>query len=105
MYWLEVSIAALAAIGTLSSTIFLIMALMGARRFHAIAAQQRAFEATLSDAQLPFVSILKPLHGLEPQLKENLESFFTQDYPEYEVLLAVDTEEDAALAIAKSVMD
>ena len=63
-----------------------------------------AFEATLGDAELPFVSLLKPLHGLEPQLEENLESFFAQRYPAFEVLFAVDHEDDAAIAVAERVM-
>jgi ceramide glucosyltransferase len=104
MHYFAILISAIATVGTLSSTVFLILALTGARRFHSIAAGQQSFEATLADAQLPFVSILKPLHGLEPQLEENLESFFTQDYPEFEVLFAVDHENDEALAVARRVM-
>jgi ceramide glucosyltransferase len=97
--------AVVATIGTLSSTIVLILALIGAHRFHKTAREQQQFEATLSDAQLPFVSLLKPLHGVEPQLEKNLESFFTQDYPDYEIIFAVDLEDDAALPIAHRVME
>ncbi len=105
MHWLGILIAAVATLGTLSSSVFLGLALIGARRFHAIAREQKAFEATLGDAELPFVSLLKPLHGLEPQLEENLESFFTQQYPEFEVLFAVDHDDDAAIAVARRVME
>jgi ceramide glucosyltransferase len=105
MHTLAILLAAIAAIGTISSTVFLALALIGARLFHRSARQQRAFEATLGDAQLPFVSLLKPLHGLEPQLEENLESFFTQDYPQFEVLFAVDHEDDAAAAVARRAME
>lgn len=104
MHWLALAIAAVAAIGTVSSTVFLALALIGARRFHAIAREQTRFDAALGDRQLPFVSVLKPLHGLEPQLEENLESFFTQDYPAYEILLAVDMDDDEALGVARTVM-
>lgn len=41
---------------------------------------------------LPPVSILKPVKGVEPGLHENIKSFCLQDYPEYEVLLG--SEED-----------
>jgi len=99
-----VVLAVIAAIFTLSSTIVLVLALIGARRFHALALKQQEFEATLTDANLPFVSLLKPLHGVEPQLEQNLESFFNQDYPDFEVVFAVDHEEDAAIAVAQSVM-
>jgi ceramide glucosyltransferase len=32
------------------------------------------------------VSVLKPLHGTEPGMEQNLETFFEQDYPEFELL-------------------
>jgi ceramide glucosyltransferase len=105
MHELAILAAVVATVGTLSSSVFLVLALIGARRFHAIAREQKDFEATLGDAQLPFVSLLKPLHGVEPQLEENLESFFTQQYPEFEVLFAVDEEDDAAIAVARRVME
>ena len=36
----------------------------------------------------PGISILKPLHGLDLGLEDNLRTFFTQDYPDYEILFA-----------------
>src|SRR5208337_3423161 len=105
MHGLAILIAAVAAVGTLSSTVFLVLALIGAGRIHAIARAQQEFEATLSDVQLPFVSLLKPLHGLEPQLEANLESFFAQNYPDFEVIFAVDREDDEAIAVARCVME
>jgi ceramide glucosyltransferase len=105
MHVFAIALAVIALLGTLSSTVFLALALIGARRFRRIARQQRAFEATLGAAQLPFVSLLKPLHGLESQLEENLESFFNQDYPQFEVLFAVDLADDAAASVARGVME
>jgi len=104
MHLIALLLAVVGLIGTLSSTVFLGLAIIGARRFHSIARQQKTFEETLSDADLPFVSLLKPLHGLEPQLEENIESFFNQDYPAFEILFAVDTEEDEAATVARRVM-
>ena len=34
----------------------------------------------------PSLSLLKPLHGAEPDLDTHLASFFEQDYPEFEIL-------------------
>lgn len=45
------------------------------------------------------ISILKPLSGKDPELHENIRSFCSQDYPEYEVLLGVSDLGDAALTV------
>lgn len=53
----------------------------------------------------PGVSILRPLKGLEPNLYENLESTFTQEYPNYEIIHSVADECDQALAVVRELMD
>ncbi len=50
---------------------------------------------------LPTVTIFKPLHGMEARLEENLESFFLQDYPEFEIIFGARNENDAGLQIAE----
>ena len=72
-----------------------LMALMQARQLRSTVAPP--------SGPLPPVSILKPMKGADPNLEENLESFFLLDYPEYEVLFGVDDPDDAALAIARTV--
>ena len=52
---------------------------------------------------LPAISVLKPLCGQEDCLEENLRSFFTQDYPAYEILFAVHTLSDPAVAVLQKV--
>lgn len=47
------------------------------------------------------ISILKPLHGLDDGLEENLRTFFEQDYPAFEILFAARNEDDAGLALAR----
>jgi ceramide glucosyltransferase len=90
-----------AFIGLLSSTVFLILSLIGTAKFRREAGAQRHFAEQIS--KWPPVSILIPVHGTESRLRENLESFFHQDYPEYEILFAADEEDDPALAIVRDV--
>ena len=49
------------------------------------------------------MSLLKPIHGLDARLKENVESFYVQQYRDYEILFAADTEDDAAIAVVREI--
>ena len=94
-------VLAVALIGTLSSAVFLGLTIVGVIKFHSDAGKQLG--SIPDDAHLPPVSVLKPVHGLEAQLKENIESFFRQDYPNYELLFAADQADDAALDVVREV--
>jgi ceramide glucosyltransferase len=52
---------------------------------------------------LPPVSVLKPLHGAEPDLEGNLRGFFALDYPEYELLFCARHADDAGLQMARRI--
>jgi ceramide glucosyltransferase len=52
---------------------------------------------------LPPISVLKPLCGQDDRLEENLRSFFTLDYPDYEILFAVHALADSAVAVVDKV--
>ena len=102
MIWLILYFAlGVAVVGTLSSAVFLSLALLGVVRFHADARKQ--LRSVPDAANLPPVSVLKPVHGLEARLKENIESFFRQDYPDYEILFAADDADDPALEVVREV--
>ncbi|HXT24254.1 MAG TPA: bacteriohopanetetrol glucosamine biosynthesis glycosyltransferase HpnI [Candidatus Eisenbacteria bacterium] len=101
MTWLAYLSLGAALLGTLTSAIFLLLAIAGVFRFRSEA--KKAKRARVGDAQLPSVSILKPVHGMEAQLRENIESFFRQDYPSYEILFAADEADDAALDLVREV--
>lgn len=91
----------IAVIGTLSSSVFVGLVVAGVLRFRAEV--QKQLSSIPDDAQFPPVSVLKPVHGLEAQLEKNIESFFRQNYPNYEILFAADESNDAALDIVRQV--
>ena len=92
---------AIAIVGTLSSTAYLGLVLAAVGKFRAESRQ--LLEPVPADAELPAVSMIKPVHGLEPQLRENIESFFLQEYPRFEILFGADSEDDVALEIVREV--
>jgi len=60
---------------------------------------------TAAGGYTPPVSLLKPLYGLDRELEENLESFFRQDYPCYEILCSVREETDPAVAVVRRLQE
>lgn len=51
----------------------------------------------------PGISILKPVRGADPQAEENFASFCRQDYPEYEVLFGLDSQDDPGVETAQRI--
>jgi len=50
------------------------------------------------------ISVLKPIKGMDPELRENLLSFSTQNYPEYEIICGVTNSTDAAVPTAEEIV-
>lgn len=53
----------------------------------------------------PPLTLLKPVHGAEPGLEEHLATFFTLDYPQYEILFCARSADDAGLETARRVAE
>ena len=49
----------------------------------------------------PPVTILKPLHGDEPLLEEALATYFTQDYPAFQIVFGLQDAADPALHVLR----
>lgn len=61
--------------------------------------RQRALPAPSSDA--PSVTILKPLCGADDALERNLETFFRQTHPRFELVFGVEGETDPAIGVVR----
>jgi ceramide glucosyltransferase len=93
---------ALGLFGLLSSTVVAGMVLWSVPGY--LSERHRALaELAARPGFTPPLSLLKPLHGAEPGLESYIESFFNQDYPQYEILFCARSAEDAGLAIARLV--
>jgi ceramide glucosyltransferase len=90
-----------AMLGTVTSTIYCLMVVAAATRF-GLRKRREQREARATDF-LPPVSVLKPMHGTEPGMERNLETFFEQEYPEFELLFCARQETDAGLQLARKV--
>lgn len=53
--------------------------------------------------ELPAVSVLKAIKGLDPSCAENLSSFCSQGYPRYEVLFGFRDLDDPAIPVARAI--
>jgi len=69
-----------------------------------VAVRRFARLPTTSAPKRPAVSILKPLHGDEPGLYDNLRSFAEQDYPALQIVLGVNDLQDGALPAAHALV-
>jgi len=103
LHILWLALAALAAVGLLSSTVFLVMTIVAEVRHVRWARSEQARVDAMPASTFPPVTILKPVHGAEEQLFANLESFFQQDYPNYEVIFGVRDAENPAARVAEEV--
>jgi ceramide glucosyltransferase len=65
---------------------------------------RRAKRKLLAESELPGVTIMKPLRGLEDGIFESIESFFKLDYPKYEILMSVADASDPTVSVARALI-
>ena len=86
--------------GLLSCAIYLLLVLIAAFRFRFVL--PKPAPPREGDVAWPPVTFLKPLRGLEPLLEQNLESFYRQDYPRFELIFGTRDGSDPALPIVEA---
>ncbi len=71
----------------------------------ALAFRARRFRSAKSFAVLPSVTLLKPVYGLEKNLRENLRTACLQDYPTYQVVYSVQRHDDPAIPLLRELAE
>lgn len=79
-------------------SVYYLLAIVAALRFFGSQRGQTSAEYS------PPASLLKPVRGVDFGSYENFASFCKQDYPEYEILFAVNDESDPALPVIRQII-
>ena len=66
---------------------------------------RRSLNATPDWSFRPSVTVLKPICGLEANLRENLRSFCRQDYADFQMIFGVHDENDPAIPTIRSLIE
>src|SRR5580704_546207 len=86
--------------------VYYLIGIYSAWRFFRVAHRETARPPSAGDRdQAPPISILKPIRGLDPGAYENFASFCRQDYPEFEILFAVNDHEDPAVPVVQKLIE
>ncbi len=88
------------AAGACSGVLYSLVAFWSATKFIR-ARKERLRQGANGETPAPAVSILKPLKGTDPQMYENLRSHCLLDYPQFEILFAVQDPSDPAIALVQ----
>jgi hypothetical protein len=93
-----VVIETVAAIGTVSSLFFYFLSSLGLASF--LSERNKKLKQTPAPKnQLPAVSILKPLKGVDPQAWESFCSHCEQDYPQFQLIFGVSDPADPVVGL------
>jgi ceramide glucosyltransferase len=87
----------IALVGLLTSSFYLLLVAVAVLRF-------RRKRRSVIHSDLPPLTLLKPVHGNEPQLRESLESFFCLNYPRFEIIFGARSSEDPAFVTIRELM-
>jgi len=84
-------------IPVLCGSVYAILCVAAVIRLRSAGRSRRAAESC------PPLTVLKPVHGLEKNQRENLRSACLQDYPEYQVVFSVQSANDPSIPLLKEI--
>jgi ceramide glucosyltransferase len=96
----RVLLEAAAAIGTAGSLLFYFLSALSLASFLGDR-RKKLKQASPLESQLPPVSILKPLKGVDPEIWESFCSHCEQDYPEFQLIFGVSDRGDPAIEVVR----
>jgi ceramide glucosyltransferase len=94
------ALEAVAAFGTVGSLFFYGLSTLGLASFLSDA-HKKLSRPLVPASQLPPVSILKPLKGIDPEIFESFCSHCEQDYPEFQLIFGVSDPADPAIEVVR----
>ena len=95
------TLLAISAFGLVSSSVYLLLLVFAVVRFNRRVRTAQTSVLGVAPDLLPAVTIFKPVHGMEARLQENLESFFLQEYPDFEIIIGSRSADDPAVVLAE----
>jgi ceramide glucosyltransferase len=99
-FTLRTVLETIAAIGTVGSLFFYFLSALSMVSF--LRDRRKQFkQPPLPESQLPPVSILKPLKGVDPEIWESLCSHCEQDYHEFQLIFGVSDPADPAFEVVR----
>ncbi len=99
-FTVRIVLATIAAIGTVGSLFFYFLSALSLASF--LRDRRRKLkQPPLPESQLPPVSILKPLKGVDSEIWESFCSHCEQDYPEFQLIFGVSDSTDPAIEVVR----
>jgi ceramide glucosyltransferase len=92
---------AVSAIGTVGCLFFYFLSALGLASFLSHGRKQLK-QTPLPESDLPAISILKPLKGVDPEIWESFCSHCEQDYPQFQLIFGVSDPTDPAIEVVRN---
>jgi ceramide glucosyltransferase len=86
-------------IPAVGGSVYAVLCILAVFRFRTVSRRPSGH----SFASWPPVTVLKPVHGIEKNQRNNLRSACLQDYPDYQVVFSVQDPEDATIPLLKEI--
>jgi ceramide glucosyltransferase len=86
-------------LGTVASLCFYLLSGFALIRF--LSDRRRKLRTNVTDSQLPPISMLKPLKGVDPEIWETFCSQCEQNYPDFQIVFGVSDPDDPAIEVVR----